>query len=63
MSKDISLCNKERKYLQQMPLNQSKSYLKSYIKINPRGIIDLNMKVKTIKLIEYNTGNIIMGFK
>lgn len=45
MSNDIRLFNKERKYPQQMPLDQSKSYLKSYAKINPRGIVDLNMKV------------------
>lgn len=59
--------NKERKSLQQMLLgqfdtiwNQSKFYLKSYTKINPSGIVGLNKKVKTIKLLEYN---IIVAFK
>lgn len=36
--------------------NQSKFYHKPYTKIKPRAIADINMKVETIKLVEYNIG-------
>lgn len=43
--------------------NQSKFYFKPYPKINLRGSINLNMKVKTIKLLEYNIEEHLHGLQ
>ena len=42
----------------QMGENEPQPYLTSYIKINLRWIIDLNVKAKNIILFEENTGNV-----